>query len=426
MIENPSTLLLNWLTKLENRHVQEIQLGLTRVHAVASLLNVLELQSTIITVGGTNGKGSTVALLESIYLAAGYKVGSYTSPHLITFNERIKTNSMPINDEELIKVFEIIDDIRGDIPLTYFETVTLAALYYFKQCSLDLIILEVGLGGRLDATNIIDSDLTIITTIDKDHEEYLGHTLEAIGYEKAGIMREKKPCVFADKLCPQSIIDYSNQLKNTLIINGRDYFYTQQEDTLNITFQNQQLTIIKPNFHTNSVVASLIAVELLQDSLPVPKAYYQLGLDNAILAGRIQWLKTSIPTLIDVAHNAQSARYLADYIESNPPSGKIHAVFSALTDKNIIEIIKPLTTQIDKWYLALLPGKRAASKEQLITALAANGVHEKLCYNDPVHAYQAACKNSLPGDFVMVYGSFLTVSSILSSCEDFNLAKETG
>ena len=201
-----------WLDYLEHRHSEEIQLGLTRVKTVARQLDLLTFDATIIIVAGTNGKGSTVAALETIYRAAGYAVGSYTSPHLIHFNERIRVNLEPITDKTLCAAFTAIEEACESIHLTYFEMATLAALWYFKSFVLDVIILEVGLGGRLDATNIIDADLAIITTIDFDHQAYLGHTKEAIGYEKAGVLRPNQPFIYADKNPPESLITYAKSL----------------------------------------------------------------------------------------------------------------------------------------------------------------------------------------------------------------------
>ena len=202
------------LHHLENRHAEEVQLGLTRIKTVAKRLNLLNLDATIVTVAGTNGKGSTVAALEAVYKAAGYQVASYTSPHLIEFNERIRVNQQPIKDQELCAAFTVIEDARDTINLTYFEMTTLAALWHFKQLTLDVIILEVGVGGRLDATNIIDSDLAIITTVDLDHQDYLGDTKEAIGYEKAGILRPNTPFIYADTTAPPESITKQAQLLN--------------------------------------------------------------------------------------------------------------------------------------------------------------------------------------------------------------------
>lgn len=406
--------LVDWLNELENRHQQEIQLGLSRVQAVANTLDLVFSETIVITVAGTNGKGSTVALLESMYHAAGYSVGSYTSPHLIHFNERIKLNQIPLTDAELIEAFEAIEAARRLTHLTYFEMTTLAALWHFRRCSLDVMILEVGLGGRLDATNIIDSDLAIITTIDFDHESYLGHTLEAIGHEKAGILRKKMPCIYADKEPPLSITKQAVLLDAPLLINGEDYTYQTVGDLFYLYYKEQTFVFPKTHFHNNSLAAALMATFSLNKTLPLNATQRATGIKNTVLAGRLQWLKTPIKTLVDVAHNPQSARYLADYLATIDFKGKVHAIFSALTDKDIDGLIFPLKDQVDYWYPALLSTKRAASKEQLLTSLTHNDVKTKLCYNTPVLAYQAACQHIAPDDLIVVYGSFFTVSAVVS------------
>ncbi|MDF1928905.1 Mur ligase family protein [Legionella pneumophila] len=220
----------HWLTHLETRNTQEIQLGLTRVLTVAQKLNLQRPNCKVITVAGTNGKGSTVTALETIYHQSGFRVGTYTSPHLLVFNERIRINLTPIQDKDLCKAFSVIEEARYPTNLTYFEMATLAALWYFKQHDLDLIILEVGLGGRLDATNIVDTDLAIITTIDFDHQNFLGDTLELIGYEKAGILRKNKPFIYADLSPPKSVVEVALQLGASSYLYGKDYFYQEEAD----------------------------------------------------------------------------------------------------------------------------------------------------------------------------------------------------
>ncbi|WP_419418639.1 bifunctional tetrahydrofolate synthase/dihydrofolate synthase [Legionella sp. D16C41] len=414
--------LAQWLTDLENRHQQEIQLGLNRINKVASRLDVLHLNAIIITVAGTNGKGSTVAALESIYSEAGYRVASYTSPHLINFNERIRVKRKPINDAQLIEAFKVIDSAREEIPLTYFEVATLAALWHFKQHNLDLIILEVGLGGRLDAVNCIDSDLAIITTIGYDHEAYLGNTLEAIGHEKAGIIRKNKPLIYADEHAVQSVLTKATSCAAPVYQNGQEYKYRLLDHQMQFLFNGLTIQLPKTHFHPNSIAAAIMATFCLQKELPLHVDDCIAGIKKINLAGRLQIIKEPHPTLLDVAHNPQAAQYLAYYLINNYRKGKLHVVFSAFADKDIIGMIKPLKDYVHHWYPALLPGKRAAKAKQLISSLKANEININTCYNNPFLAYQAACKQVSSNDLIVVFGSFIIVSSILSALS-FNKSK---
>lgn len=407
--------LIEWLDYLENRHQQEIQLGLTRIHQVAERLDLLRPTTKVITVAGTNGKGSTVAFLEAIYITAGYQVASYTSPHLIVFNERIRINRIPITDEQLCTAFCNIEVARGDINLTYFEMTTLAALWHFKQFALDLIILEVGLGGRLDATNIIDSDLAIITTIDFDHQAYLGNTIEEIAYEKAGILRANKPFIYADKSPPQSIIKQAQVLKASSYFNGKDYYYDFNNNFFKFKFKNKTIEIMPPKLHGNAVASGLMASLIIQDQLPIQTSDLQKAVKTTFLQGRLQLINKEKATLFDVAHNPQAVRYLANFLKCHFPYKTIHAVFSALTDKDLLGIIEPLKETVNYWYPAKLNAKRAASEEQLSTALNHYNIISTVCYETPLIAYKAACQKASADDLIVVYGSFITVGEILGS-----------
>jgi dihydrofolate synthase / folylpolyglutamate synthase len=407
--------LSQWLADLESRHEQPIQLGLERIRKVAIILKVLNLNVPIITVGGTNGKGSTVAALEAIYSQAGYKVATYTSPHLVKFNERIRVNQRPITDVELIAAFSAIDEAKGSTALTYFEIATLAALWHFKRQCLDLIILEVGLGGRLDAVNCIDSNLAIITTIDYDHETYLGDTLEKIGYEKAGIIRHNMPVIYADKNPPQSIFDKAASCDAPLYRNGQEYNYQLIAKQIEFSFEEINIIVPHSSFHPNSIAAALMATVCLNEQLPIQPHSCIAGIKKINLQGRFQTITKPKQTLLDVAHNPQATQYLADYLRMNYSNVKLHAVFSAFADKDIIGMIKPLRNYIQHWYPALLPGERAAQPEQLISSLAANEIYLDTCYNSPFLAYQAACKQAESHDLIVVFGSFIMVGAILSA-----------
>jgi dihydrofolate synthase/folylpolyglutamate synthase len=411
-----------WLDYLENSHQQEIQLELSRVKQVAKSLDLLVPKAKIITIAGTNGKGSTVAALEAIYTSAGYQVASYTSPHLLAFNERIRINQKPISDKELCTAFRVIEQGRAEVDLTYFEMATLAALWHFKQHKLDLIILEVGLGGRFDATNIVDSDLAIITTIDLDHQEYLGDSKEAIGSEKAGILRPNKPFIFADKNPPITIVNKALELNTPAFFNGRDYNFRLVNETIELNFQGELLKFPKPKLHTNSVIAAIIASLLMRADLPLKPSHWKQGLKTAFIAGRLQVIHSRFTTLLDVSHNPQAARYLAQFISSYHPKNTVHAVFSALNDKNIPELIAALKESVDYWLPALLTSKRAASKEQITRAFSLYGL-SPICYNNPLLAYKAAVAAAKPGDLIVVYGSFYTVAAVISHIEEDNSAE---
>lgn len=405
-----------WLDHLENRYAEEIQLDLSRVQTVAKRLNLLKLDATIFSVAGTNGKGSTVAALEAVYLAAGYQVASYTSPHLINFNERIRINNQPITDKELCLAFTVIEKARENIHLTYFEMTTLAALWSFKKRNLDVIILEVGLGGRLDATNIIDSDLAIITTVDLDHQDYLGDTKEAIGYEKAGILRANKPFIYADTSpVPESII------KHAQLLNAKRLCYLPRltETSLQIIPNSPEGELIEvscPQINYKAAAAAIVASSYLDSVLPVKLAHWDSAMQNASILGRQQLIEGAVSTLFDVSHNPQAVALLADFIKKYRALGKIHAVFSGLKDKDLRGLIKPMHSYVDFWYPAVLSSKRAASKTLLQTVFQAEHCLVSEFFNDPLTAYQAAQQQADSGDLIVVYGSFLTVSAVMSKC----------
>lgn len=406
----------DWLNNLESRHTQEIQLGLTRIMEVAEQLNLLNLSCKIITVAGTNGKGSTVTALETIFYSAGYKVGSYTSPHLIQFNERIRLNLSFISDVDLCRSFSIVEEARGTVDLTYFEMTTLAALLYFQQQSLDVLILEVGLGGRLDATNIIDADLSIITTIDYDHQDYLGTTLDAIGLEKAGILRQGKPFIYADETPPVSIMNVAHSLSSPAYLYGRDYSFERLASTWNCEFHGTMWRDLPiPRIHLKSAAAALLACKLLESDFPVDREHYFKAMSAIFVPGRLQLLGSRIKILYDVSHNPQSARLLADTIKQLDVEGRVHAVFSALKDKDIFGLIFPLRDCVDRWYPAQLDNKRAASQDLILTHFKGAELFVDVCYTSPLIAFEQAVSKAVAGDLIVVYGSFFTVSHVMAA-----------
>jgi len=405
-----------WLTYIETRHREPIQLGLPRIKSFAQELGVLAWDKTVvITVAGTNGKGSTVAALKAIYSAAGFCVAAYTSPHLLFFNERIQINQTSITDLALCEAFLAIHELDGSQALTYFEMTTLAALLFFKQQQPDVLILEVGLGGRLDATNIIDSDLAIVTTVDLDHQAWLGDTIEAIGYEKAGVFRANKPAIYSDNHPPNTVIKYAEEMNTLLLCLNNDYFYEQDENYFVFKSKNHPAHKLPAlSIHPKAFAAAMMASLQLNNRLCVFDADYKVAAETAMLAGRQQWLKTTVPTLVDVAHNAQSVRLLSTYFDTHPVKGKIHVIFSALQGRDLCSLIEPMQHLVDRWYLSLLDDKRGAHAALITQAYVDVTKQAALpVFDDPVVAYQAAVNAAKEDDVIVVYGSFVLVSAVM-------------
>jgi dihydrofolate synthase/folylpolyglutamate synthase len=388
---------------------------LSRIKAVAERLDLLAPKSVVITVGGTNGKGSTVAMLEAIYCEAGYRVGVYTSPHLLVFNERIRLNRKNISDPSLCKAFLTIEQARGSIHLTYFEMATLAALLYFKLSKTDLIILEVGMGGRLDATNIIDSDLAIISTIAFDHQDYLGTTLDAIGYEKAGILRLNKTLIYSDTSIPATITQKADDLNVKTLCLNRDFSYEMSDTQLSILFSTgESLVLPRPGIHPKAAVAGVVASRCLMTLLPVLPQCLERAINIVYIAGRQQVIYGTICTVLDVAHNPQSVNALVERINRLNVTGKIHAVFSGLKDKDLYGLINPMSPYVEHWYSAALDCERGATESMLMGAFqqVAADIDLQFC-RSITDAYQMACNHANLGDVIVVYGSFFVVGPII-------------
>ncbi|MGC1182268.1 bifunctional tetrahydrofolate synthase/dihydrofolate synthase [Legionella sp.] len=408
--------LTEWLAHLESRTTQEIQLGLTRIQRVERQLKLKSVECPVITVAGTNGKGSTVTALECIYHTVGYKVGVYTSPHLIQFNERIRVGLTPISDQDLCEAFCIIEAVREQTILTYFEMTTLAALYYFKKKDLDLIILEVGLGGRLDATNIVDADLSIITTIDFDHQDFLGNTLDDIGYEKAGILRKEKPFIYADVNPPASVIGVARKCATPTYFFDENYFIKEDENCWSIHCGDKQLNnLSKPSIQLKSAAAAIMATFLLEHDLPVSYEQIETAMRQIFVPGRLQLQKGVVDILYDVSHNPQAAKLLAKTLGSLNKKAKVHAVFSALKDKDIPGLIEPLKDYVDYWYPAQLDVKRTVSANLLLFYFKNSEITVEICYNNPLIAFKTALNQAQPGDLIVVYGSFFTVNYVMAA-----------
>lgn len=420
-LRKPSTKwnLNDWLHYLEQKSPAKIELNLDKILKVAQDLELSSPKCTVITVAGTNGKGSTVHALERIYHAAGYTVGSYTSPHLVFFNERIKVNLVPITDHALCEAFFAIKSGCHGVELSFFEMATLAALWHFNQQHLDILLLEVGLGGRLDATNIVDSDLAIITTIDYDHQEYLGTTLDAIGYEKAGILRPNKPFIYADSDCPKSILQVAEQRNAPTYRYLKEFSFKEHNDLWDFN-SGQARTIAglnKPLIQLKSASAAIMATYLLQDQLPVPISCVYQAMNTIFIPGRLQLqasVKEGVQVLYDVSHNPQSAQLLAKTVQTIKKN-KVHAVFSILRDKDILGLFAAVKKDIDYWYIAQLDCSRAASAGYLLAQCKKAEILAETCYTNPFLAFEEALTRAETGDLIVVFGSFSTVGHVIAS-----------
>ena len=417
----------DWLIRLESLHPKTIELGLDRVSEVALRLGV-QFDCPVITVGGTNGKGSTCAMLESILLQGGYRVGLYTSPHLLRFNERARINGELASDEALCKNFEAVEAVRGEVSLTYFEFTTLAILKYFADAGLDAVILEVGLGGRLDAVNLINPDVAIVTSVDLDHQDYLGDTREKIGFEKAGIFRPGRAAICSDPSPPQSLIDHATAIGADLWLFGRDFNYSGDRQQWNFGGRQQRRNALAyPSLRgANQLLnasAALAALEVLRERLPLGAQEVRSGLVMVELPGRFQVLPGRPAVIFDVAHNPHAAATLAQNLEQMGFHPYTHAVFGAMADKDIAGILAHLVDRIDHWYLTDLPLPRAASAEALAAALAGAGVNASAaagaersiqCFSNPADAYAAARSRATENDRIAVFGSFITVAGVMA------------
>ncbi|MHB0925759.1 MAG: bifunctional tetrahydrofolate synthase/dihydrofolate synthase [Gallionellaceae bacterium] len=415
----PNTL-AGWLTYLESLHPKTIALGLERVAQVKQRLN-LNPDFPVITVGGTNGKGSVCAMLESILHAAGYRVGCYTSPHLLHYNERVRIAKQQASDAELCASFEKIEQVRGDIPLTYFEFGTLAAMQCFIEHKVEVAILEVGLGGRLDAVNAFDSDCAVVTSVDIDHTDYLGETREQIAFEKAGIFRAGKVAICADADVPQAITDYAEKIGAQLWCIGTEFGFTPHQgqwDYRSIIGARNALPYpaLRGAFQLNNASAALAALDALRDKLPVSMEAVRRGLVEVQLAGRFQVIPGRPQLILDVAHNPHAARSLAQNLAGLPPCPHTWAVFAMLRDKDMAGVAAALDPHIDTWLVAGIAAPRGAPAGELAQVLQNTGVRGDIQAFPDVgealrYAYNAAGEN----DRITTFGSFYTVAEAMAA-----------
>ena len=410
----------DWLKWQEQLHPRPIDLGLERVEYVYRQLSAHCCKIPTITVAGTNGKGSSIAYLDAIYRAQGYKVGAFSSPHILRYNERIQINGIPVEDAVICDAFERIDQIRGEISLSYFEFSTLAALLIFAEARLDIQLLEVGLGGRLDAVNIIDPDVAIVTTIGIDHIEWLGNNLEAIGREKAGIFRLGKPAIIGDANPTTSLAAVAVEKNAQVMQLGKQYHYEKDSgDWSWYTAQTRISHLPAPAFdgehQYRNASAVLAAVDALQSRLPVEYDAIKHGLSQASLKGRFQLIDGPVPVLLDVAHNPQAIQTLVDHLTRHYPKARIHGVFAMMKDKDIASVLAMMADKISDWYLAPLSNPRAADEGLLLDFFKQQGIQNIHCgYTDVVATVNDVKTKSQTGELILVFGSFFLVSEYLA------------
>jgi dihydrofolate synthase/folylpolyglutamate synthase len=437
----PETL-AGWLAFIETLHPKSIAMGLDRVAAVAARM-AIRIDCPVIVVAGTNGKGSTCAIAEAIYRHAGYRTGLYTSPHLLRFNERVRIAGDEASDAALAGAFVVVETARtphpprsrsapsprrgqgwgeGPTPLTYFEFTTLAALHLFSRARLDVLILEVGLVGRLDAVNIVDADVAIVTTVDIDHVDWLGTTRDAIGREKAGIFRAGKPALCADADPPRSLVDRAAQIGAPLWRIGADYRYAAEGAQWRYSGPGGAryglpFPALRGPAQLRNAATALAAIDALRERLPVAGGAVREGLVHVELPGRLQVLPGRPTIVLDVAHNAQAAGVLADALAGMGSFSRTFAVFGMLADKDIDAFVRALAPRIDCWYIAPLPGPRGASASRLAASLSSAGVAAAAirAFDDVAQAFDAARNDANDTDRIAAFGSFLTVAAALGA-----------
>ena len=413
--------LADWLAHAEQQHPKTIELGLERVRAVAVRLG-LSFDCPVITVAGTNGKGSTCAMLESILRHAGYRTAVFTSPHLVRFEERLRVGGEAIEAAALLPHFEAVEAARAEIPLTYFELTTLAILHCMAAGRPDVAILEVGLGGRLDAVNIVDADCAVITSIDLDHMDYLGPDRESIGFEKAGILRAGRPAIVSDPVPPQSVIDHAREIGADLWRFGHDFNVSGDKQQWGWSGRGRRYSglaypALRGANQLLNAAGALAALEALRQRLPINAQAVRTGLAMVELPGRFQIVPGEPTLVLDVAHNAHAVAALAENLDAMGFYPTTHAVFGVMADKDLAPMLARIGPLIDRWYFTDLPTPRAASGADLLTRWSAQNTRKDAAgslHPDPMAALQAAIDAADPADRIVVFGSFFTVGGVLA------------
>ncbi|MCF7221265.1 bifunctional tetrahydrofolate synthase/dihydrofolate synthase [Lysobacter sp. TLK-CK17T] len=399
-------------------------MGLERVREVAARMGLGRPAKQVITVAGTNGKGSTVAFIEAIARSAGWRSGAYTSPHLLAYNERVRIDGSDAVDDALVEAFEAVEAARGATPLTYFEHGTLAALWLFERAGLDLAILEVGLGGRLDATNVVDPDVAVITTVDVDHQDWLGEDREAIGREKAGVARGWRPLVLGDDDPPSSVLRHAYAIGASALRIGCDFFFEPPPPEgghwrwreVGYELELPMPALAAPVQLRNAAVAIAALRALPAPPKPLPASAIATGMATAVVAGRLQrFERDGVSVLVDVGHNPQAARALAEWLRAQPAAGRTRAVYAALDDKDAAGVVTALAEEIHDWFLAGLEdaGARGSGVDALAVRLAGTAAAAGRRNADVATALAAALAGAQAGDRILVFGSFHTVAAAL-------------
>ena len=416
----PPRSLQQWLDYQQALHPRQIELGLERVAAIARRLGVARPPHRVITVAGSNGKGSCVALLESILIHAGYRVGAYTSPHILRYNERVRVRGQAVSDRCLCEAFAQVEAVRGRIPLTYFEYGTLAAMRIFQDAGLDVVILEVGLGGRLDAVNLQDPDLALITGIALEHTDWLGPDRETIGREKAGIMRPRTPVVCGDPDPPASLWHHARGLGAPWYALGQDYDYVREGPVWHWrgpvrSWAGLPVPGLAGAIQFRNAATVLMALERLQTRLPVGREAIERGLRSARLTGRFQSLSGRPETIVDIAHNPQAAQVLARDLGQRPCTGETLGVFGVLSDKDVEGMVGAVTEVVGRWYLGALSSERALSREALAAAVGRQVDARRIRVFDSIPAAYLAAREAAGGrDRIVGFGSAYCVAEILA------------
>jgi dihydrofolate synthase / folylpolyglutamate synthase len=408
-----------WLEWQESLHFTAIELGLERCRRVANNMGLLKPSYNVISVAGTNGKGSSITLLDQILRNANYKVGRYTSPHLLKYNERICINGEEVSDTELCESFDRIDRARGDISLTYFEFGTLAALDLFRQHDVELAILEVGLGGRLDAVNVLDADVALVTSIDIDHQQWLGDNRESIAREKSGIFRNKALAICSDPNPPQSLLDCADALGTPLSVSGRDFQISSNDDSWSWSSNKTSLEELpRPmqycDFQLQNAAGVLMVLDKIHHEYPVDVEDIKQGLNNFRLNGRMQIIPGEVATILDVAHNRESVKALVENLKMMPCMGQTHLLVGMLKDKDHLQVFKVLKEVADSWNIVTLSQERGCDAKTLLSDLEVLGIKDNVSeFKNVDEALKNLHKFSRPGDRIVITGSFLTVGAAL-------------
>lgn len=416
-MDKKNSSLSDWLLYIESIHPISVDLNLDRVKIVLSLMDI-KIDGVVFTVGGTNGKGSTCSFLERFSLEAGYTVGLYTSPHIISFNERFRINGINVSDNDIIDSLDFIDKVRGNISLTYFEFTTLAAIYLFSIKKLEVLIFEIGMGGRLDAVNIINSDCSIVTNVGLDHVDWLGESRYSIGFEKSHIYRKNKPAICGDTNPPISLVDYAERIKAELLLFERDFKYSLNSNTWSYysnyyNFDELPYPKMLGKYQLLNASIALTAIGSVNKRLNISYKNISNGILNSFIPCRYQIVKENPTIILDVAHNAHAAISLAENLADNNNFSKTHVVIGMLRDKNILEVVKILDSYVDYWYCCSTFGPRGLSSDLLFKIIKDNLKFANVtCYSNVISAFNTSLKNSNRNDRILVFGSFLTVSDI--------------